>query len=532
MKKLFMVLSLLIIGLVGATQTYAYSVTLTDLEEYPVEVWSSGVITITSNESGLNSFELVDMFNNLEVDQIMVMNVTTKVTTGSPQYPVSIAVVESIFTQSALGGHEFVTNVTHPGDSVVLDNTDGTITGARFDTTLNGAENGGVLELKILELPSPDLELIDLTDGASLTQVQDDIMTQMLQSTMDVTLTIDGVDHVLSYRSTSGIYDYITEVDDPDGTGGWRVYYDTGNIFIKDDTGAVPVSTFSLGMNVPPTISGSGVYLSDYDNPATVADVQATLTAADDPDGDLTSSIIVFEDNYTGNENVLGDHIIVFQVSDAAGNDTQFNVTVQVVDITPAVITLNGDAVITKGIGDAPCSYPGAYATDNVDGADIQLDAVCNVDTSVVGTYTITYDYTDTSGNVSETAVVTVNVVDTESPYVQSNVQNITTYNSQNLTINQVLSGITVVDDHDVAFDGTYTVTVDNYTGNESIEGSYTVTLSATDAAGNIMTHVITIIVIDDLPPVITGSSYLLTSAEVAAMTQAEIKAHIESRNP
>ncbi len=80
-------------------------------------------------------------------------------------------------------------------------------------------------------------------------------------------------------------------------------------------------------------------------------------------------------------------------------------------DITPPVITLNGDAMIDLIIGDM-FTDPGATASDNVDG-DISSSIVVggdSVDISTVGTYVITYDVSDAAGNaatqVSRTVVV------------------------------------------------------------------------------------------------------------------------------
>ena len=77
-------------------------------------------------------------------------------------------------------------------------------------------------------------------------------------------------------------------------------------------------------------------------------------------------------------------------------------------DTDNPLITLTGDAVITLTQGDT-YTEQGATWTDNVDGTG---DATVSgsVDTSAVGTYTISYDYTDAAGNVATTVTRTVNV--------------------------------------------------------------------------------------------------------------------------
>lgn len=79
-------------------------------------------------------------------------------------------------------------------------------------------------------------------------------------------------------------------------------------------------------------------------------------------------------------------------------------------DSTLPVITLNGTATVTLEVG-STFTDPGAKATDNKDG-DItsKILTTGTVNTSVVGTYTITYTVSDTAGNTAK-ASRTVNVV-------------------------------------------------------------------------------------------------------------------------
>ena len=93
--------------------------------------------------------------------------------------------------------------------------------------------------------------------------------------------------------------------------------------------------------------------------------------------------------------------------TDTVGNHTE-TVTVAVTDVNDApedttapVITLVGDAVVVVEVGDA-YSDGGATVTDNVD-SNLVVNAVGvgAVDTTQPGTYTISYNVSDTAGNVS-----------------------------------------------------------------------------------------------------------------------------------
>ena len=74
---------------------------------------------------------------------------------------------------------------------------------------------------------------------------------------------------------------------------------------------------------------------------------------------------------------------------------TEVTRVVNVTDTTAPVITLVGDAQITVEVGTTYTDL-GATASDNYDG-DITADIVTvnNVDTSVIGSYTVTYNVTD-----------------------------------------------------------------------------------------------------------------------------------------
>jgi hypothetical protein len=104
-------------------------------------------------------------------------------------------------------------------------------------------------------------------------------------------------------------------------------------------------------------------------------------------------------------------------VADSSGNPAaQVTRTVNVVDTTKPVITLLGSNPVDVDAGSA-YSDAGATALDNYDG-DLtgSIAAVNSVETSVVGSYFVTYSVSDTSGNAADTVTRTVNVVATPTP--------------------------------------------------------------------------------------------------------------------
>jgi len=111
----------------------------------------------------------------------------------------------------------------------------------------------------------------------------------------------------------------------------------------------------------------------------------------------------------------LGTTIVTFSSTDIAGNigTATATVTVKVAskDTTPPVITLIGKSVVTVSQG-ATYVDAGATAKDIVDGNLTTSIATRNaVNTSVIGTYIVSYNVSDLSGNPAITVTRTVNVI-------------------------------------------------------------------------------------------------------------------------
>ena len=99
---------------------------------------------------------------------------------------------------------------------------------------------------------------------------------------------------------------------------------------------------------------------------------------------------------------VAGDGVAVF-VNDGKGNFGSG-------DSTPPTLALRGEPTINIVI-DSPFTDPGVTASDAVDG-DLSSRVVVsgNVNTTVLGTYTLTYSISDLSGNAATPVTRTVNV--------------------------------------------------------------------------------------------------------------------------
>lgn len=171
-------------------------------------------------------------------------------------------------------------------------------------------------------------------------------------------------------------------------------------------------------------------------------------------------------------------------------------------DTEKPVITLTaGTDTVTVG---GAWTDAGATWTDNVDGSGVIASGVGSVDTNTVGTYSVTYDYTDAAGNAADTVTRTVNVVaaaDIEKPVLTLNGQ-ATVSHTQGEAFTDL--GANWTDN----IDGSGTVYADTAL-NVNLVGTQTLTYNYTDVAGNVadpVTRTVTVnAVITGDDPVIYG---------------------------
>lgn len=105
-----------------------------------------------------------------------------------------------------------------------------------------------------------------------------------------------------------------------------------------------------------------------------------------------------------------GPHTIYVMAYDKAGNFAASTYIDLNVDTIAPVITLLGDNPVTLTVGETYVDA-GATALDAIEGDLTPAISVFNpVDTSVAGTYAITYDVTDSAGNAATTVTRTVQV--------------------------------------------------------------------------------------------------------------------------
>ncbi|MBW1297302.1 immunoglobulin-like domain-containing protein [Aquimarina litoralis] len=260
-----------------------------------------------------------------------------------------------------------------------------------------------------------------------------------------------------------------------DAVGSYTIYYDA-----TDTSGNAAVQV-TRTVNVVDTTAP--VITLDGDNPQTIElGAGYTELGATTDDG---SSISIDTSEFM---DAVGSYTIYYDATDAAGNDAvQVTRTVNVVDTTAPVITLDGDnpQIIELGAG-----YTELGATTD-DGTSVNIDTSEFMD--AVGSYTVYYDATDASGNDAVQVTRTVNVVDTTAPVI--------TLDGDNPQTIELGAGYTELG---ATTDDGSSVSIDTSEFMDAV-GSYTVYYDATDASGNDAVQVTrTVNVVDTTVPVIT----------------------------
>ena len=137
------------------------------------------------------------------------------------------------------------------------------------------------------------------------------------------------------------------------------------------------------------------------------------ITVTDNYDIDLES---ITELLGTVSFDTVGVYQIEFSVTDSSLNEGTLTVDIHIVDTTLPVITLIGDDSITIEYGDT-YTDEGVTCEDNYDN-DCDLVIVNSIDFEEAGTYTITYNTTDQSGNDALEVIRTITINEPDIPVV------------------------------------------------------------------------------------------------------------------
>ncbi|MDB4746409.1 DUF5011 domain-containing protein, partial [Verrucomicrobia bacterium] len=314
---------------------------------------------------------------------------------------------------------------------------------------------------QLLECPSPYVEL-----GATASDTCDQALGLVLIDASAVDAATPG-DYVVTYNIS-------------DASGNVAVQL-TRTVTVRDTT--------------PPVIAllGDNPQLIECPSPY----VELGATASDTCDQALGAVVI---DASAVDASTPGDYVVTYNISDASGNAAvQVTRTVRVQDTTSPVITLTGLAALTLECSVDSYSEEGATVIDTCDTTVTVVVGGDTVDPTHVGTYVVTYDSTDASGNVAVQLTRTVTVVDTTPPviallgYNPETIECPDPYQEEGATASDLCDG-----------DLTVGIVIDSSEVNSTVPGTYEVSYTVEDAAGNSTTEIREIEVVDTTVPVIS----------------------------
>ena len=205
-----------------------------------------------------------------------------------------------------------------------------------------------------------------------------------------------------------------------------------------------------------------------YTNPAHEY-VEEGFTATDNYDGDITSLVV----------SEIKDGKVYYSVADSSGNTATAERTIIYKDVIAPVITLTDGNNIARDKG-SDYIEPGYSAIDECDG-DLTNNVTVSgsVDGYTYGTYVLTYNVTDSSGNIGEVKR-TVQIADLKKPVITLN-GDVKTYIK--VGTEYVDPGFSASDNNDG--DITAKVTVSGGVDTSKM-GVNTITYSVADSYGNV----------------------------------------------
>jgi PKD repeat protein len=356
------------------------------------------------------------------------------------------------------------------------------------------------------------------------------------------TVDAGGDDTSVSYRIADG-----NPAVDGDGTPAFSIDAATGEVAVADpddlDAGTATAVDLAVEVTDGTTPASATVSLSVTDTTAPTADAggnrtvevgQSTVLDAtgstdnvalvahewdvgDDGTVDATGSTV----NYTFD--AVGETVVALTVTDAAGNAATDTATVTVEDTTPPDVPAVPNRTVDE---DVPVAFDASGTTDEGTVASYEWafgDGSANATGATVshtyaqpGTYVVVLTVTDGAGNVArERATVVVRDVTPPEARLTANRTSVLTggavrFDAGNSTDNVGIETYA----WDLDGDGTTDATGPNATWTSATPGTYAVTLTATDAAGNADTAAATVRV--DAPGNVTVD-LLGTTAPVAA---------------
>lgn len=279
----------------------------------------------------------------------------------------------------------------------------------------------------------------------------------------------------------------------------------------------------------PPIISGyKDYYSSNIDSPINLTYILQNITAYDERDGNLSSSIIVEYNDYEENLNKLGTYPIILSVCDSSNNKTSITFYIEIKDLTPP--TIEGKQSYISHLS-SPLTIEEIKSNLTVtDNTDINLSSslyVCDdtytINKNKTGLYTVYFCVMDSFYNEASPYKTVIEVKD-DIPPIINGIDYHTSYLSNPLSIDIILKSIYATDNGQNISSSIF-VTNDKYTQYKNTIGEKKIIFQAKDESNNLSSpFIVTVNLIDDVKPEIYGlnlfNSYLSSPLSLTYLKQ------------
>lgn len=317
---------------------------------------------------------------------------------------------------------------------------DSSVLGTKYQVVYNVSDDAGnpadtiIRNITIVEKPDTTIPVITLNGDSNINIYQDSVYTELGATATDDRDGDISSKIVIEYRDSNNslLANGLSDIDTTKLGVTYKVIYKVSDLAGNNSTELERIITVvEKPDTVKPSIKINGTFMtSAYKD---VAYTEQGATATDDRDGDITDKITVIY--RTGSGDLLPNGIsdvdtsklgatyqIVYQVQDLAGNQSQAQRIVTIVDqpdTTKPILNLIGENSIDITVGEN-YNDPGVSAIDDKDGdiatkvvltiTDANGTAIPAIDMSKAGIYTIKYNVQDASGNIADEIVRTVKV--------------------------------------------------------------------------------------------------------------------------
>ncbi|MBC1475953.1 DUF5011 domain-containing protein [Listeria grandensis] len=268
------------------------------------------------------------------------------------------------------------------------------------------------------------------------------------------------------------------------------VYHVTYSVTDSDNNTTTKTITVTVLTDDAPNLTTNDVYLKVGDT----FEPLAGITANDTEDGNITDKIKV--ESNTVDMTQAGTYAVSYSVTDSDGNKTTIQRHVYVRTNDKPVIHAT-DQTFKAGRTFDPMASMSASDTEDGDvTGDVTITAN-DVDATQAGTYHVTYSVKDSDNNVT-TKTITVTVLTNEKPVITAS--DITQKAHRAI---DPLAGVSAEDLEDGDLTSNIQVVANDV--NIDVPGEYHITYSVLDTDGNTTEKTITVTILSNDKPVITG---------------------------